>query len=202
VAKPEFLTITFEEVGFSGDGIDDRDVKAAALNFSAKTLGEADLRELGCRVRAHEGHSTLADNRRDDDDVAACLRPKHRESRAGGVVSAEVVHVHDGMHLVGCDPVDLTIQAVARIAHHHVEPPELPEGCIDERLHVGWPCDVGGDGQGTPAGWRISSATRSSLSVRRAQMATDAPSRASRRAVARPIPDEAPVIAATMAMMS
>src|SRR3954469_10162532 len=52
-------------------------------------------------------------------------------------------------------------------------------------------------GSGSPPAARISSATCWSRSARRAQIATAAPSRATRIAVARPMPAEAPVIAMT-----
>ena len=62
--------------------------------------------------------------------------PEHRQRGARRVERAEEVHVHDRLHLSRADAVDLAVDAVARIAHHHVEAPELAERRLDEGVHV------------------------------------------------------------------
>jgi len=57
-------------------------------------------------------------------------------------------------------------------------------------------------GNAWPPAAEISAAAASSRSSRRAQIATAAPSRARRSAVARPMPDDAPVIATTRIFQS
>ena len=113
----------------------------------SQTLGETHLRELRRRVRAHVGNAALADDRRDDDQVAASLTAKHRQRRARGEVGAQVVDVDELLHLIGADVFDRAGDAEPGVAHHHVEPPEPLDRARHERLHVGFARHVGGDRQ-------------------------------------------------------
>ena len=95
-----------------------------ANELRAQALRETHLRKLRGGVRPHVRHAALADDRRDDDDVAVTLPPKHAERGPGGEVGPGVVDLHHLLRLRRCDLVDGARDAVARVAHHHVKPPE------------------------------------------------------------------------------
>ena len=68
----------------------------------------------------------------------------------------------------------------------------------DERVHVGFARDVGRHRQHLAAGAADLVGDGLERSRRRAQMTSAAPSRASRTAVARPMPADAPVMTTTL----
>ena len=157
-----------------------------------------DLRELRRRIRAHERDAALADDRRHDHDVARPLAAEHRQRRARGVVGAQVVDVHQ---LRASGPARCR-RSRRRCRSRRCRSSRRAGRSVRRRARRAAACrrrrvTSATIGSAWPPAATISAATASSRSARRAQMSERAPSRASRRAVARPMPADAPVIAIT-----
>src|SRR5262245_57450890 len=103
-----------------------------ASELRAQALRETHLRELRGGVRPHVRHAALADDRRDDDDVALALPAEHAERGPGGEVGADVVDLYHLPRLRRCDLVDGARDAEAGVAHHHVKPSEAIDDATDE----------------------------------------------------------------------
>ena len=130
--------------------------------------------------------------------MTAALAAEHGQGARAGVEGAVVVDVDEPPHLIRRDVVHDAVDAEAGVADHHVEPAEALDRAIDQHLHVARLRHVGDDRQRpSPPAAAISAATASRRSARRAQRSSLPPSRASRSAVARPMPADAPVIAMT-----
>ena len=110
-------------------------------------FGEADLRELGRGIGAHERNAAPADDRRDDDQVSAALLAEERQRRPRREIRAHVVHVEQLLHARRLDLIDRAVDAEAGIADHHIEPSKSFHGPGDELVHVRLAGDVRGERQ-------------------------------------------------------
>jgi hypothetical protein len=86
--------------------------------------------------------------------VATLLAPEDAQRRPRGVVGAEVVDVHQLLHLVRRDLVDRAVDAEAGVAHHDVEAAEALHGGGDQGIHVRLARHIRHDRQRLAAGAR------------------------------------------------
>ena len=172
------------------------------------TLAGSHLLAQRLRERVHAELRQVVDRRaevreaagdgRHVDDVAAALLAHDRQRRVRAVQEAEQVHLDHPAPLARVGADHGPEQHHAGVVDEHVEPAQLLLGARDERVRLCLVGDVGLDRERAPAvavrsAWRAASMR----SERRAASDTAAPARASVSAVASPMPDEAPVIAAT-----
>ena len=160
------------------------------------TLGEGEQPELGRVVAGAAGVGLEAGDRADVDDVAVAARLQHRQQRLGHAQDAE----HVGLVHPGASRPRRRSATGSR--------PSAPPALLTSRRQRGHGVDEGvdrggvGDVEGVGGGADARPASVSSRSRRRAPITTSKPSAASRRAVAAPMPDDAPVTTATPRFMA
>src|SRR5262245_3932692 len=132
--------------------IDDGDVDTAPYQLGTQAFRQSHLCEFGCRICADVRYATLANDRRDDDEVTVMLAPKDRQRRSCGVEGAEIVHLHHRLHFFRRNLVDGAVDAVAGVANEDIDLAPARDRLVHERLHVGGFGDVGDEREGCSAG--------------------------------------------------
>ena len=153
-------------------------------------------RRLGPRVRRHVGPGLVRGDGAHVEDVAAFARQHVAESGAARDERAEHVGLEDRAPFLDPAVLDQTHDTGAGDVDERVDTPVTGHGAVDQRSDLLLVAHVGDAGLGDAAA-RISSQSAASRSPRRAPATTVAPVAASARAVAAPMPDDAPVTTAT-----
>jgi hypothetical protein len=183
-----------DQRGHDGPGQDGPDTQAVRDDLTSDGVNEGLHRVFGGRVDRFPHHGDDACNRTRDDDVAGLARDHMRQdsvNAAEGRVDVEVQHAVPG---VGVAIADGAADIGAGIGVEDVELAGLRENL---RHHAGDRCGIGQiDGERDRVrseGPHIRASAASSRSTR----TTRAPAASRRFAQASPIPEAAPVIAAT-----
>ena len=190
--------------GVERAGADGVDADAAWGVLEGGAAGEADDAVLGGVVGGSAGEADETAERRAVDDGAAAL----------GAHLAELV-LHAGPHAAevdGVDPVEQVGGFVggvggwgldAGVVERHVEPAERGDGAVDHRGDLVLVGDVAGDAEHlVSGGLQVVGGGAASGVVVVAARTTAAPASAKARAVARPMPELAPVTRATWPVKS
>ena len=189
--------------GVERAGADGVDADATRGVLEGGAAGEADDAVLGGVVGGPAGKADEPAERRAVHDRAAALVAHLAEL---------VLHAGpDAAEVDGVDPVEQVGGFVggvggwgldAGVVECHVEPAERGDGAVDHRGDLGLVGDVAGDAEHLmPGGCRSSAAALDGF-VAWATRATAAPASAKARAVARPMPELAPVTRATWPVKS
>ena len=160
----------------------------------AQRLREADDAPLGHVVDARSERGGAPGDRGDVDDVPSPAVAHQRQRVVGAVEEAEAVDLDHRPPLARVGALERAEQHHAGVVDQAVEAAELGVRGLDEVLRLLLVADVGLDRDRVAAVGLDARASSSRRSLRRAPSATAAPSATSARAVASPIPDEAPVI--------
>src|SRR5262245_50642126 len=86
--EPGMLNHYLVKLTLGRDRIDDGDVDTAPYQLGTQALRQSHLCEFGCRIRPDVRYATLADDRRDDDEMTVMLAPKDRQRRSCGIEGA------------------------------------------------------------------------------------------------------------------
>lgn len=149
---------------------------------------------VGRGVAAEAREDTQRGRGADVDDRAPRLRPHQRQHRLGGDQRRDHVQLEHRTEVRRVEVGHRDVQPLARIVDEHVDPSMRLDGPGDETLDLFGSSDIGRYRERV----RQFRGERLSRSVRRAARTTLAPLVVRRRAVAAPIPDEAPVTTQTV----
>ena len=170
----------------------------SAGKFSGKRLGEPDETGLARGIVCLPSEANQATHRADIDDSALALLDHGSQNGSRKIESALEVGVQHDVPIFRAHAQDQSVTGDARIIDEHITAAEIGQdgftGFLD-RIEIG---DIDGVGFGhIGATAPIASAVFRALASVRLTTAMRAPSSASRRAIASPIPRPAPVTIAT-----
>src|SRR4051794_5297875 len=224
----DLRAVVGDELGADGARLDERDPDVTLGDLLAQRLAEGADRPLGRAVDAVAGARDAARHRADVDDVARALLEHDRQRGVRAVQKPEDVDLDHRAPLVGRRVDDRAEQHHAGVVDEDVEAAELGVGALDEGARLCLVGDVGRDGERAAAGAvdllreRFDAIGAAGGGGRRGAPPRAgggggpppgppggrgggpraAPAGAQARAVASPMPEEAPVTATTVPVRS